>query len=66
MPVRKPLDDGVIPLDWRTHRWLERLQRATGTPMAQIVASMLYDIRVDDERMHAAMIRQSLVDETCH
>ncbi len=56
----------IVPLDSLTAQWLKRIERITKTPAAQIVASMLHDIRVDDEKMHAVMLRQSLVDETCH
>ncbi len=49
-----------------TANWLAQLERATNTPAAKIVASMLRDIRVDDEKMHAVILRQSLIDETCH
>jgi hypothetical protein len=38
-----------IPLDAATIAWLARLVRATKTPPADIVASMLRDIRIDDE-----------------
>ena len=37
-----------VPLDRETLAWLAALSRVTGTPPAQIVASMLHDIRVDD------------------
>ncbi len=65
MRHRKDNSD-IVPLDRLTARWLRRLEHITKTPAAQIVASMLHDIREDDEKMHAVMLRQSMVDETCH
>ncbi len=65
MRYRKNNSD-IVPLDRLTAQWLRRIERITKTPATQIVASMLHDIRVDDEKMHAVMLRQSLVDETCH
>ncbi len=41
-----PLD---VPLDARTIAWLARLARVTGDHPAEIVASMLKMIRIDDE-----------------
>ena len=41
-----PLD---VPLDADTIAWLARLVRTTGSAPAEIVASMLRDIRIDDE-----------------
>ena len=65
MRHRKDNSD-IVPLDSVTATWLRRLERVTKTPAAQIVASMLHDIRVDDEKTEAVVLRQSLVDETCH
>ena len=44
-----PLD---VPLDADTIAWLARLVRATGDGPAEIVASMLRMIRIDDEAAH--------------
>jgi hypothetical protein len=44
-----PLD---VPMDNATIMWLARLCRVTGARPAAIVASMLRDIRVDDEASH--------------
>lgn len=44
-----PLD---LPLDRATVSWLARLANATGAHPRAIVASMLKDIRVDDETAH--------------
>ena len=41
-----PLD---VPLDAATIAWLAQLARATGDGPAEIVASMLRMIRIDDE-----------------
>ena len=41
-----PLD---VPLDAATIAWLARLSRATGDHPADMVASMLRMIRIDDE-----------------
>jgi hypothetical protein len=41
-----------LPLDPETEFWLQRLARATGDRPAVIVASMLRDIRIDDEAAH--------------
>jgi len=38
-----------VPLDAATIAWLARLVRVTKTPPADIVASILRDIRIDDE-----------------
>ena len=43
-----PLD---VPLDADTIAWLARLARATGDRPADMVASMLRMIRIDDEYM---------------
>ena len=45
-----PLD---VPLDPATIAWLARLVRVTGDPPAEIVASMLRMIRIDDEAADA-------------
>jgi hypothetical protein len=44
-----PLD---LPLDRETVHWLARLSRVTGDHPRRIVASMLHDIRIDDEAAH--------------
>ena len=41
----------VLPLDWATLRWLAKLARGSDEAAAEIIASMLRDIRVDDEAM---------------
>lgn len=41
-----------LPLDPETELWLQRLARVTGDPPAEIVLSMLRDIRIDDEAAH--------------
>ena len=46
-----PLD---VPLDAATIAWLARLARATGDHPADMVASMLRMIRIDDEAAHPA------------
>ncbi len=46
-----PLD---VPLDAATIMWLARLARATGDHPADMVASMLRMIRIDDEAAHPA------------
>ena len=43
----------LLPLDRETIAWLARLQRATGDHPNAMVASMLRDIRADDESEHA-------------
>jgi len=53
-------DDNVeqniaVPLDGDTREWLSRLSLATGDPMGRIVASMLRDIRADDEACHSQL-----------
>ena len=45
-----PLD---VPLDAATIAWLARLVRVTGDGPAEIVASMLRMIRIDDEAADA-------------
>ena len=41
-----------LPLDRRTIAWLARLHRVTGDRPADIIASMLEMIRIDDEMEH--------------
>ena len=41
--------DELVPLDDETALWLVRLSQVTGTPRGRLVASILRDIRVDDE-----------------
>ncbi len=61
--MRKDDDDvielvrAVLPLDRRTMRWLDRLQRVTGDAAADMIARMLRDIRVDDEQAHDEQAR---------
>jgi hypothetical protein len=43
----------VLPLDPDTVRWLTMLSRGNDEAAAEIVASMLRDIRIDDEAAHA-------------
>jgi hypothetical protein len=42
----------VLPLDQATLQWLTHLSGGNDTVAAEIIASMLRDIRVDDEAMH--------------
>jgi hypothetical protein len=46
-------DDTLIVLDDETDEWLTRLSVTTGNSRAEIVASILRDIRIDDQRHHA-------------
>ena len=48
-----PKDDDFVPLDTRTLRWLTKLSKVTGDSPAVLVAKILRDIRIDDERAHA-------------
>ena len=41
-----------LALDRATIAWLARLMHVTGTHPSEIVASMLRDIRADDEQAH--------------
>lgn len=41
-----------VPLDRDTRRWLVELAQATGNPPARLVATMLAEIRTDDEAAH--------------
>jgi hypothetical protein len=41
-----------LPLDKATRDWLAHLSVVTGSAPEQIVASMLRDIRIDDEQAH--------------
>jgi hypothetical protein len=43
-----------LRLDGATLRWLARLERLTGAHPNQIIASMLRDIRRDDEAANAS------------
>jgi len=57
MMIRHDEDDRepvslVLPLDQATRRWLTRLAQGNDEQAAEIVASMLHDIRVDDEMAH--------------
>jgi hypothetical protein len=47
-------DDDIllVPVDPDTAAWLWQLAKATGAPPADLVASMIRDIRVDDETAH--------------
>lgn len=42
-----------LPLDNDTREWLTALARGSDAEAARIIASMLRDIRLDDERAHA-------------
>lgn len=42
----------LLPLDPATIAWLARLHRVTGDHPREIIASMLRQIRVDDEASH--------------
>lgn len=46
-----------LPLDRATIAWLARLERLTGTHPNVMIASMLRDIRADDEAANAANTR---------
>jgi hypothetical protein len=41
-----------LPLDPATAKWLARLGRVTQTHPRDMIASMLRDIRIDDEEAH--------------
>lgn len=41
-----------VPLDPATHAWLAKIARMTKQTPADVVASMVRDIRVDDEQTH--------------
>ena len=47
---RVPLE---LPLDQETRRWLTHLSGGNDVIAAEIIASMLHDIRIDDESAHA-------------
>lgn len=47
----------VVPLDDVTLARLERLERATGTPKAELVAGIVRDVLEDDENHHAGHTR---------
>ena len=44
-----------VPLDAETRRWLAQLSLTTGDSPGRIVASMLRDIRADDEAAHSQL-----------
>lgn len=48
-------DPCFIPLDNLTAIWLARLEMVSGTPAGEIIASMLYSIRIDDERTNGPL-----------
>lgn len=50
--IREPVPL-VLPLDRGTLAWLTRMAGGDDATAAELVASMLHDIRVDDEKMHA-------------
>jgi hypothetical protein len=50
--IREPIPL-VLPLDRATVAWLTALAGGSDEQAAEIVASMLHDIRVDDEAEHA-------------
>ena len=41
-----------VPIDPATWTWLEKIARITKQTPADVVASMVRDIRVDDEQTH--------------
>jgi hypothetical protein len=43
----------VLPLDRGTLAWLTTLSHGSDAAAAEIIASMLHDIRIDDEKMHS-------------
>lgn len=43
----------ALPIDRETVAWLNMLAEVTGATPESIIASMLRDIRIDDERMHS-------------
>jgi hypothetical protein len=47
-----PVEDAEIPLDRATQAWLARVALATGTSPGMVIASILRDVREDDEAMH--------------
>lgn len=56
LPMPEDLDEEdvlPVPLDRETIAWLAELERATGAPARLLVASMLRDIRIDDEAAHS-------------
>jgi len=44
-----------VPLDAETRKWLAHLSLVTGDSPGRIVASMLRDIRLDDEAAHSQL-----------
>ena len=50
--AQEPRLDLPLPLDPETRDWLLRLSRVLGDDPLAIVASMLRDIRIDDETAH--------------
>jgi len=55
------LDDDIelvplsLPLDRATRKWLVGIAKGSDNEAARIIASMLHDIRVDDERAHSTL-----------
>ena len=56
----------VVPLDDDTTRWLARLSAVTRTPEPEIVASMLRQIRIDDEKAHDGVAHDELTRVSVH
>lgn len=48
----EPLDDVAIELDRATQAWLARVALASGQAPGMLIASLLRDIREDDEALH--------------
>lgn len=47
-------DEEVLPvsLDRETRRWLADMSQASGAHPRELIASMLHDLRMDDEAAH--------------
>lgn len=56
MAARRDEEESVpVPLDAETRAWLARLSRVTGDSPGRMIASMLRDIRLDDEAAHSQL-----------
>jgi hypothetical protein len=55
--MKCPLDDEIeilpvdLPLDRRTAAWLEELAEETGAEPEVLIASILHDVRTDDDEI---------------
>lgn len=55
MPIEDDDTEDVlpVPLDPESVEWLAMLERETGKPARLLVATMIREIRVDDEAAHS-------------